>query len=224
MRCRASRFTTLSLWNDRGADRVSDRAIKGFDITDSNGKIECDTMRFVCNMPATPRRRSLMISLKQLTIVVIIALSVWAGAEEEDKNKEEPFAAYEGEITGKRVNVRSGPGKNFTRVLKVNKGYKVLVTGRHGEWLRIRVPDECLLWIWKDYVKLDEETNTGTVTDDNVNVRIAPKLGADVVGQVDEGSQVAVTGGEGDWYEIKPPPTTSAWVHSDYVKRVEAEE
>jgi len=159
-----------------------------------------------------------------LAIVMMPALFAWAAAEEKENDEQQkPSADYEAEITGKRVNIRSGPGKNFSRILKVNAGYRVVVTGRHDKWLRIRMPAECLLWIWKEYVELDDETNTGTVTADNVNVRVEPKLGADVVGQVDEDARLVVTGDDGDWYEIEPPATTAAWVHSDYVKRVEPE-
>ena len=160
-----------------------------------------------------------------IAFLVMMSLSAWAAAAAKQNNEKDegPPPAHEAEITGKRVNIRTGPGKNFTRILKVSEGYRVVVTGRRDEWLRIRMPAECLLWIWKDYVKLDDEMNTGTVTADNVNVRIEPKLGADVVGQVDEDARVVVTCDDGDWYEIEPPATISAWVHSDYVKRIEPE-
>jgi len=160
-----------------------------------------------------------------LAVMILAALCLTAPAEENEDPaaKEKPFDVYEGEVTGKRVNIRSGAGTNYTRLLKVNKGYLVTVTGRHDDWLRIRMPDECFLWIWQDYVSLDTETNVGEVTADNVNVRAEPKLGADVVGQVDKGMCVAVTGDEEDWYEIRPPSTTAAWVHSDLVQRVEPE-
>jgi len=159
-----------------------------------------------------------------LLAAFVVMLPAFADDSDNAKEQEKTYQPWVGEITGKRVNIRSGPGTNFTRIARANSGYRVLVIGRNQQWLKIKIPPECLMWIWKSYVDLDPETNIGRVTADNVNVRVAPKLGADVVGQVDEGAQVEVTGGEGDWYEIKPPSTTAAWVHSDYVKAVEPEE
>ena len=160
-----------------------------------------------------------------LAAIILAAFSASAIAEENEDGakKEKPFPVYEGEIAADRVNIRSGPGTNHARLLKVNKGYQVTVTGRRDDWLRIQVPNECFLWIWRDYVSLDTETNIGKVTADKVNVRVEPKLGAEVVGQVDEGACVVVTGDEGGWYEIRPPSTAAAWVHSDLVQRVEPE-
>ena len=159
-----------------------------------------------------------------LLAAAALLMPAFGGENEGAKEQEKPFQPYVGEITAKRVYVRSGRGTNFTPIARANTGYRVLVVGQAQEWLKIRMPPECLLWIWKSYVDLDPETKIGKVNADSVNVRVAPELGADVVGQVAEGMQVEVTGGEGDWYEIKPPATTAAWVHSDYVRKVGADE
>lgn len=153
---------------------------------------------------------------------VVAAVALFAGAvaeEKKDEKQEKPFPAYEAVVTARRVNIRSGPSTNYTRLMRANPGYRVLVTGEHNDWLRIGMPAECLLWVSKDYVKLDVQTKIGEVTAENVNVRVAPKLGADVVGQVNEGMFLVVTSSEGEWYEVRPPSTTSAWVHRDFVER-----
>jgi len=138
--------------------------------------------------------------------------------------KADEFQAYEGEITAKRVNIRSGPSTNYRSLMRAKQGFGVLVVGDAGDWLKIAVPTECLLWIHKNFVKLSDNGESGTVTADKVNVRMAPEPEADIVGQVNTGAELEVTGGEGEWLEIAAPPTTCAYVHKDYVKRVEAKQ
>ena len=99
----------------------------------------------------------------------------------------------------------------------------VLVLGEEGEWLKSAVPNECWLWINKNYVKVYEGGGRGMVTGEKVNVRMLPEAEADIVGQVTAGTELEITGGEADWLEIAPPPTTYAYVHKDYLKRVESE-
>ena len=154
-------------------------------------------------------------------LAVSFCLSQATGEEANQQPEKEPFAAYEAEITGDRVNIRSGPGQNFTRLMRANEGYRVIVIDQHGEWLRIAMPPECLLWIHSDYMRQQSDSNTGVVTGSRVNVRVGPEPKADVVGQVTRGMAVVITARIGKWYEIRPPSTTSACVHSDFVKRVE---
>ena len=141
----------------------------------------------------------------------------------EEKQKKEEFPVYEGVVTADRVNIRSGPSTNYRGMIRVKKGYRLLVIGKEGDWARISTPDECLLWINKEYVKVDSDTKTGAITANHVNIRIAPEAEADIVGQVDKDMSVEITGGEGDWLEISPPSTTSAWISASYVQRVEPE-
>jgi len=142
-------------------------------------------------------------------------------AKPDDAKKADEFQPYEGEITAKRVNIRSGPSTNYRSLMRAKQGFGVLVVGDAGEWLKIAVPTECLLWIHKNFVKVSDNGESGTVSADHVNVRMAPEAEADIVGQVNTGTELEVTGGEGEWLEIAAPPTTCAYVHKEYVKRVE---
>ena len=145
-----------------------------------------------------------------------------AAAEARDAKPE--LEPYEAEITGARVNIRSGPSTNYRSLLRAKKGFGVLAFGLEGEWIKIAVPNECLLWIKKNYVKVYESGGRGMVTGEKVSVRMLPEAEADIVGQVTAGTELEITGGEGEWLEIAPPPTTFAYVHKDYLKRVEVAE
>lgn len=73
----------------------------------------------------------------------------------------ESWFGWIGEVTGDRVNVRSGPGTKSPIVAKLTKGQKVRVLGRRDNWLRIQLPtpentpggDQNLAWIYRSLLK-----------------------------------------------------------------------
>ena len=60
-----------------------------------------------------------------------------------------------GKINGTDVNVRSGPGTNYTSVTKGNTGDKVYILGISGGWYKVLVGDD-VCYIRSDYVDLTE--------------------------------------------------------------------
>jgi len=61
---------------------------------------------------------------------------------------------YIGEISGNRVNVRSGPAAIYYEVARFNKGALVVVCEEKTGWARIEPSSGCFSWISKKYVKL----------------------------------------------------------------------
>jgi SH3-like domain-containing protein len=59
----------------------------------------------------------------------------------------------EGEVTGSRVNVRSGPGLIHTILGQAKKGDRVYVVDEHEEWLRIEPLDGTFGWVAEDLIK-----------------------------------------------------------------------
>ena len=60
----------------------------------------------------------------------------------------------EGGIVGNKVNVRAGPGINYTVVGTLDRGSAIESKGAFGEWVRIGAFDDASLWISKDLVEL----------------------------------------------------------------------
>jgi len=56
-------------------------------------------------------------------------------------------------VCASRVQVRSGPGTNYKVIGMADKGDRVDVRGRQGDWLKIAPLPECTLWISRDYVE-----------------------------------------------------------------------
>ena len=51
------------------------------------------------------------------------------------------------------LNVRSGPGTEFSILREIYPGDQVKVLGRNGNWLRVRLLNGPKGWVHKDYVR-----------------------------------------------------------------------
>jgi uncharacterized protein YgiM (DUF1202 family) len=131
-----------------------------------------------------------------------------------------PVFPLAGEIAGDAVNVRSGPGTNYSIIIKLNKGDEVVVLGEEFGWVRIEVPPATFSWVSARFVERGEE-NQGTITANRVNIRAGSGTDFDVLGQVNRGDIVEIVDEVEQWYKIKPPAAAKAWVHSDYISYAE---
>ena len=120
-----------------------------------------------------------------------------------------------GTITAGGVNVRKSASKSAKALYKLGKGDDVSVTGRQGDWYRIKT-SEGTGFVKGDYIKVDtssssssdsytvkDMTGTASITGSSVNVRKSPSKDAAKAYQLDKGASVTITGISGDWYRIK---------------------
>lgn len=66
-----------------------------------------------------------------------------------------------GFVTGDRVNVRAKPGENFSIVGRLNKGDKVKIVKKTGEWYGIEPTESCFGWVHSKFVSFYAELNKG---------------------------------------------------------------
>lgn len=59
----------------------------------------------------------------------------------------------DGEVVADKSRLRSGAGLNFRTIGSLNKGERVDVRGKYGDWLRIRPPAELDFWVLRDQVE-----------------------------------------------------------------------
>ncbi len=120
------------------------------------------------------------------------------------------------------LNVRSGPGTDFSIIGGLSPGAGVAITGREGKWYKIKY-NGSTAYVHGDYINTDgsssdkEEKITGTGTvrvSSYLNVRNGPW--GDIIGKFYGGANVQIVSKIGDWYKIKYNGST-AYVHSNYV-------
>lgn len=59
----------------------------------------------------------------------------------------------EGEVVSPRLNIRAGPGINYSVVATVERGDQLVVRGEFGEWVKVEPPKDASLWISSEYVE-----------------------------------------------------------------------
>lgn len=144
-------------------------------------------------------------------LVFIMAVSVLCLGVAQEKRKY-PAKAY---ITGDRVNVRCGPGTNYRALTKLNKGDRVVVVGKKGEWFKIEPPEKVIFLVDKRYVNRFD--GTGKVLRDGLSVWSGRTAQDAKVGYLKKGQKVTIVGDEDRWYKIKPPEGTVLYVFGRYV-------
>jgi len=138
-----------------------------------------------------------------------------------------PSFPYMAEIIGDNVNIRSGPGTNYYRCGKLDKGDIVKVVGSQFSWSRIVPPADSFSWISKQYVSIDRSDPTiGTVTGDNVRIYAGSELlkpihSTTVQLKFNRGDKVKLLGEEEEgYYKIAPPEGAYLWLSTQYTKSV----
>ncbi|MCB0322087.1 MAG: SH3 domain-containing protein [Bdellovibrionales bacterium] len=82
------------------------------------------------------------------------------------------------EVTGSKVNLRSGPGEEHSPIMQVQEGTRLTVEDREGDWYRVFTPTGARAFVREDVVKvIDNGTAVQTV---NSGPRLAPALAAAV--------------------------------------------
>ena len=128
-----------------------------------------------------------------------------------------------GKITGGRVNIRAGQSTKYEIVLTADIDTPVTVYEKVGDWVKIAYPQSEYCYINQRYISGDipadipEQGLVREVRGSNVNLRARPWPGSTVVGQVNSGESVFITGIRGQWVRIRPPAEAKAWVFHKYV-------
>lgn len=157
--------------------------------------------------------------------VLALALALSGGAFADDPapaSGNPPAAAAEeklvlGEITAANVNVRAGNTMNHRIVSVANRGDQVLIAGESGDFFKILAPKNSSCWVAVQFV--DRAGDTGTVHGANVNLRPTPDTSHPVIGQLEAGTTVKITGQDsiGTWFKIEPPKGVYAYVSKKFV-------
>jgi len=131
--------------------------------------------------------------------------------------------------------VRSGPGASYQIYGTRDKGTKVYVVGREGDWAKVRTPGG-FGWIHADLLTDHVETgqqlaatnpsvnsSSGAVakafaSGDNLYLRAGPGVRYDYRAVLPKGQTLHVIETKGDWVNVRVHGGHQGWVYKDYVK------
>ncbi|OEF98729.1 SH3 domain-containing protein [Desulfuribacillus alkaliarsenatis] len=149
--------------------------------------------------------------------IVMPSNQVLNNNEGSSNNGNTPSITGQVQVTGNTVNLRSGPGTNFSIVAVARNGEVLNVTGKSGSWFNIRMSNGSTGfiadWLVRDYSSSSNNTNTSndssssqvlvsTVTGHVVNVRATASTSGNILGVVRNGNEVVVKRQLNGWYEI----------------------
>ena len=123
------------------------------------------------------------------------------------------------------LNLRSGPGKDYSVKGYVFHGDTVTVQDSSGEWSKVKVDGTGKTgWIKTKYINgTTKDLGTGTKTvkvpsGDSLNLRSGPGTSYATKGKVKNGATVKVLGTEDDWVKITDKGTgKTGWIMAKYI-------
>ena len=123
----------------------------------------------------------------------------------------------EGTVTGNAVNLRTGPGTDYSIVGSRSKGDTLRVIGVAGSWYKVDLGGSAA-YIKSTYLSLasgsagsgqgaasssvSAASGTGTINGIDVRVRSGPSTSHSILDTVSTGTTMTVTGEEGSWYRV----------------------
>ncbi len=124
------------------------------------------------------------------------------------------------------LNVRKGPGTNYTAIGKLYNGDKVTVTGSSGSWYAISFSGSTgyvsSAYIVKDSDSQEtpggEEDSEGYVLASALNVRSGPGTNYNILGKLYSGDLVEIVGSTNGWYKIDYNGGTG-YVSAGYIQK-----
>ncbi len=140
-----------------------------------------------------------------------------------------PVQAATGLVTASVLNIREGPGANYTKTGSLLKGAQVEVVAQSGAWSKIRLKSGLTGWVHSDYLQVSNvpqtssstgnvQAKSGTVTGSVVNVREGAGTQYASKGKVSRGTKVTVLGQQPSWVNVRLPNGVTGWIHADYIQ------
>ena len=112
------------------------------------------------------------------------------------------YVARYATVLADRLNVRSNPGTEFSRVGYINKGERVQILEDQGEWLKVQYTESVIGFVSAEYVTVSEEFVYAKTLEEEAQERAAAKALAERQRQTE--TQAA----ENTVINVTPPDTT----------------
>ena len=127
------------------------------------------------------------------------------------------------------VNVRSGPGTNYTSKTVIASGTSITVTDRsNSEWYAVKLSNGMTGYIYSIYIRIEDESSSGgssgtestpAKTTEYVNVRSGPGTNYTSKTVIASGTSITVTDTSNpEWYAVKLSNGMTGYIYSIYIE------
>lgn len=107
------------------------------------------------------------------------------------------------------VNMRAGAGTGHEALWVLTRGYPLLVTGRKGQWLKVRDFESDTGWV---YGPLVGKKPHHVVKAPVANIRSAPSTTSRIVGQAERGAVLRTVERRNSWVKVQHEGGLKGWV------------
>ena len=131
--------------------------------------------------------------------------------------------------TAAGVNVRSGPGTNYSSKTVIASGTSITVTDRsNSEWYAVKLSNGMTGYIYSIYIRIESESSSGgssgtestpAKTTEYVNVRSGPGTNYTSKTVIASGTSITVTDTSNpEWYAVKLSNGMTGYIYSIYIE------
>lgn len=107
------------------------------------------------------------------------------------------------------INMRSGAGTQHSTLWSLSRGFPLEVTGRSGQWLKVRDFENDSGWVYRPLVN---KTPHHIVKSRVANIRSAPGTRSRVLGQAQHGEVLRTLDRRTDWVKVQQDGGPKGWV------------
>lgn len=141
-----------------------------------------------------------MTLLKKLLALVALSLPLWAHTL---------HAREMVSVDKAQINMRAGAGTGHQALWNLPRGYPLLVTGRKGQWLKVRDFENDAGWVYGPLVgKKPHHVVKARVA----NVRSAPSTASRIVGTAERGAVLRTLDRRDSWVKVQHEGGLKGWV------------
>ena len=128
------------------------------------------------------------------------------------------------------LNVRSGPGTNYSIIGELAKDQQVTRVGKSGNWYKLLTTDGSVAYASASYLKLyktgaavpekEEENITASAyyyATTGLNVRKGPSTSYKIVDELEKGERVAYLDKSGNWYKVRTARGVVGYCYKSYL-------
>ncbi len=112
-------------------------------------------------------------------------------------------------VPGEEVNLRSGPGTQYSADWVLGRGYPLKVVGRRGDWLEVRDFENDKGWILR---RLTSSTPYHIVKVKVANMRSQPTTSSPIVGKFSYGDTLKTIERRSDWVKVQREGGLRGWI------------
>ncbi|NMC27778.1 MAG: SH3 domain-containing protein, partial [Syntrophomonadaceae bacterium] len=128
-----------------------------------------------------------------------------------------PVLTQTGMVTGSVVNVRSGPGTQYSVAGSLYKDSEVEVLSQSGEWYKVQF-SQVTGWLHQSLLKLGPTGDSDIViivSKDQVNLRSGPGTSYPIVGEAARGEALTLIDVADAWYKAKTSTGKVVYIRAD---------